>query len=216
MTPAPAWLFDLDGTLADTLGDIAASTNAVRAHYGLEPVGPDLARTYVGDGARMLLRRALATVLPDPTETDLDAAFAVYAEHHREQCTRTAALFPGVGDFLGRLRSAGSAIAVVTNKSERFALPVCRHLGLDAFTDVIIGGDTLPLRKPDPAPLRLALRRLGTKTAGAVMVGDGLQDVAAGKALGLCTVACLFGFHEPAKLRAAAADVYWQAFGVEA
>lgn len=216
VTPQPTFLFDLDGTLADTLGDIAASTNFVRAAHGLPDVGDAVVRSFVGDGARTLLRRALAEVLPaagDQQDRFLDAAFATYAEHHQEQCLQLVQPYPGVRDFLAAHHARGCRMAVVTNKPARFAAPIVRHLGLGEWLPVVIGGDTLPVRKPDPAPLRLALQRLGAPHTGVTMVGDGVQDLRAGKAAGLRTVACLFGFGEPAALRREGADEFWQTFG---
>ncbi|MCC7395593.1 MAG: HAD-IA family hydrolase [Planctomycetes bacterium] len=219
MTLPPPFLFDLDGTLADTLPDIAASANHVRVAHGLSPAPAEVARSWLGDGARALLSRALAEVLPaagPPREAALDAAFASYVDHHRAQCTVHARLFPGVLDHLATLRERGHALAIVTNKPARFARPVVAHLGLDRLCAVLVGGDTLPVRKPDPAPLRHALQQLGSGGDGATMVGDGLQDLRAAKLLGLCTIACLFGYGDPAKLRAEGADAYWRAFGVPA
>ncbi|MFT4842814.1 MAG: phosphoglycolate phosphatase [Planctomycetota bacterium] len=210
MTSKPAFLFDLDGTLADSLPDLAASTNYVREQNGLAAVDEATVRTYIGDGARTLLQRALAEREQD--EQAIEAAFATYTEHHRAQCTVHTKLFPGAYEHLVELREAGHAIAVVTNKPEQFAVPVVKHLGLDAFTSVIVGGDTLPTKKPDPAMLRYALEQLGCSSAGATMVGDGLQDVRSGKRLGVRTIACLFGYGDPAALRAEGADVFWQAF----
>jgi len=210
VNPAPAFLFDLDGTLADTLPDLAASTNHVRQQHDLAPVDLATVRSYIGDGARTLLRRALAE--RDPDEALLDRAFAMYAEHHEAQCTKDSRLFVGAYDHLVELRERGHGIAVVTNKPERFALPVVRFLGLDAFSDVVVGGDTLPTKKPDPAMLQLALDRLGAPVEGATMVGDGLQDLRAGKALGMRTIGCLFGYGDPEKLRAEGADAFWQGF----
>ncbi|MEC8252610.1 MAG: HAD-IA family hydrolase [Planctomycetota bacterium] len=214
MSPAPAFLFDLDGTLADTLPDLAASTNYVRSLHGLPAVDAAVVRSFVGDGARALLRRALHEAALD--DAALDAAFDAYVEHHAEQCTRACRLFDGVAEHLHDLVDRGHPIAVVTNKPERFARPVVAHLGLDAFTDVVVGGDTLPTRKPDPAMLSHALARLGAPSGGATMVGDSLQDLVAGKALGARTVACLFGYSAPDALRAEGADEYWSAFGVRA
>ncbi|HIE70418.1 MAG TPA: HAD family hydrolase, partial [Planctomycetes bacterium] len=153
VTPKRAFLFDLDGTLADTLPDIAATTNHVRQSHGLSPVDTTTVRTYIGDGAKALLRRALAELSPNEGlhEALLEEAFAAYIEHHRAQCTVHVQLYPGVQSHLILLREAGHGIAVVTNKPEQFAIPVARHLGLDQFTSVIIGGDTLPTKKPDPA-----------------------------------------------------------------
>ena len=210
MTSKPAFLFDLDGTLADTLPDLAASTNYVREQNGLAAVDDATVRSYIGDGARTLLQRALAEHEPDAQA--IEAAFATYIEHHRAQCTVHTRLFPGAHEHLEQLRQAGHAIAVVTNKPEQFAVPVVKFLGLDAFTSIIVGGDTLPTKKPDPAMLRYALEQLGSSSDGATMVGDGLQDVRSGKRLGVRTIACLFGYGDPAALRAEGADVFWQAF----
>lgn len=206
----PAILFDLDGTLADTLPDIAASTNHVRQLHGLAAVDAQMVRSYIGDGARTLLQRALAEV--QPAADTLESAFAHYVEHHREQCTKLARLFPGVPAHLEQLRQLGHAIAVVTNKPEQFAVPVVRQLGLMEFTAVVIGGDTLPTKKPDPAMLRHAIARLQSDLATATMVGDGLQDLRPAKQLGMRTIACLYGYGDPAALRKEGADVLWEAF----
>lgn len=219
----PPFLFDLDGTLADTLADIAASTNHVRARHGLPALAGAMVRTFVGDGARTLLARALHDVLPADgaaRERALDAAFEVYGEHHQQQCTVHARLYPGAREHLQALHARGHALAVVTNKPERFAIPLVAHLGLAPLFRCVLGGDTLPVKKPDPAPLRHALQQLGwpgdaAAAAQATMVGDGVQDLRAGRAAGVSTIGCLFGFGEPAKLRAERADGYWRAFGVD-
>ena len=213
MTTAPAFLFDLDGTLADTLPDLTASANHVRGLYGLAPVTQATVRTFIGDGARALVRRALDEQASE--QGVLDDAVVAYINHHEDQCTRECRLFEGVEPFVRRLREQGHPIAIVTNKPERFARPVVAHLGLDAFTSVVVGGDTLATKKPDPEMLRHALGRLGVTAAGATMIGDGTQDLRAGKALGVRTVACLFGYGDPAALREEGADAYWSAFGVD-
>lgn len=213
--PPPPYLFDLDGTLADTLADIAASTNHVRARHGLPPLDLGTVRGFVGDGARTLLAKALADVLPagPAREAALDAAFAGYCDHHEGQCIVHARLFPGVREHLQQLRRHGHALAVVTNKPERFAVPIVRHLGLRELFGAIVGGDTVAQKKPDPAPLRHALSQLGGAAAGATMVGDGVQDLRAGKAAGLRTIGCLFGYGDPQALQAEGADAFWRAFG---
>lgn len=217
MTSAPAFLFDLDGTLADTLPDIAASANFVRARHGLPPLPLAAVRTFVGDGARALLARALAEILP-AAENDraalLDAAMSSYTAHHEAQCTVHAKLMPGVPLHLEQLLAAGHPLAVVTNKPERLARCVLAHLGIADLFGAIVGGDTLPERKPSPAPLFAALRILGAPVLGATMVGDGVPDLRAGRAAGLSTIACLFGYGDPAALRACGPDACWHAFGV--
>ena len=208
----PPLLLDLDGTLVDSLADIAASANHVRAAYGLGPLSHDAVRGMIGDGATLLLRRAL-TELGEPV--DVAAAWPIYDEHHREQCTATVELYPGVGACLEAWRHAGRKLAVVTNKPEGFARRILEHLGVDRFFGAVVGGDTTPARKPDPAPLREALRILDVSPGDAWMVGDGLQDLRAGRAAGTRTIAALYGFRDEGSLRAEGADAYWTAFGVE-
>jgi len=214
-----AFLFDLDGTLAHTLPDIAASCNHVRARHGLPPADLAAVCAFVGDGARTLLARALHEVLPVANarrEAMLDAAFADYADHHGRQCTVHARLFPGVLPFLQRQRAADTALGVVTNKPERFVRPLLAHLGIHDLFGAVVGGDTLPHRKPSPEPLRAALQQLGVLPQAAVMVGDSVQDLRAGKAAGLATIGCLFGYGEASALRAEGADAWWASFGVAA
>jgi phosphoglycolate phosphatase len=208
--PVP-FLFDLDGTLADTLPDIAASANHVRARFALPPLPDAAVRLLIGDGARTLLGRALADVAPDTAV--LDAAFAAYVAHHGDQCTRQVTLYPGVAAHLHRLRDGGHPLAVVTNKPARFAAAILQKLSLRELLPVLIGGDTLPQQKPDPAPLRAALRQLGENADVGVMVGDGEQDLRAARACGLRAIAVLYGYGDPKRLRAAGADEYWQRFG---
>jgi len=105
-------------------------------------------------------------------------------------------------------------MAVVTNKPLEFASRVMAHVGLAPLLPVVIAGDMVPARKPDPAPLRAALARLQVATPHGWMIGDGLQDLRAGRAAGLRTVACLYGFHPAAALRREEADLFWRAFGV--
>lgn len=213
MPPPPPYLFDLDGTLADTLGDIAASTNHVRAHAGLPPLSRDGVRACIGKGAATLLRRALPELRLRDDDARWDDLLRTYVAHHDVQCTATATLYPGVRAELERLAQKGHPMAVVTNKPERFAVVVVRHLGLAPFLPVVIGGDTLPVKKPDPAPLREALRRLGVEGNGGSMVGDGETDLRAGRAMGLRTVACLYGYGDRESLLGLEPDAVWTRFG---
>lgn len=213
---APPMLFDLDGTLADTLPDIANSANHVRGRSGLPPLPAAAVRGMIGEGAMVLLHRALGE-LQVPAD---DAAFwararQLYLEHQQQHCTRQVQLYPGVRAGLERFAAAGHAMAVVTNKPFALATAIVRHFDLDALLPVVIGGDTLAVHKPDPAPLRLALARLDAGTTAGVMVGDGVPDLRAGRAAGLSTIACLYGYGDAAALRGIGADRYWSRFGGE-
>ena len=157
-------------------------------------------RSFVGDGARALLH---ARCVRRPGRRRADAAFDAYVGHHAEQRTRACRLFDGVAEH--DLVDRGHPIAVVTNKPERFARSVVAHLGLDASpTSSSAGTRCRPEARPGDALARprAARRPLG----GATMVGDSLQDLVAGKALGARTVACLFGHSAPDALRAEGAD----------
>lgn len=213
MPGQPPFLFDLDGTLADTIADIAASTNHVRQTLGLAPLAVAAVRASVGHGATTLLQRALPELGYPPDDRRWRDVRARYDDHHLDQCVRTASLYPRVRDHLERLHAAGHPLAIVTNKPERFALRVATHLGLDPLLRAVIGGDTLPQKKPDPAPLLLALRHCGQDGGPGTMVGDGETDLRAGRAAGLRTIACLYGYRSEAQLRAVGADEYWHRFG---
>jgi phosphoglycolate phosphatase len=209
--PAPL-LFDLDGTLIDSLPDIRASTNHLRRSFGLPEIPSEVARSYVGDGVFMLMERSLAEL--GPFEPLRERAWEIYREHHVEQCTRLVQPFPGVREHLERWLAQGRPMAIVTNKPRFFAERILTHLELTELLPVAICGDTLEVKKPHPEPLRAALRALGQPTDRGTMVGDGVQDLRAGRAAGLGTAAVLFGFAEESVLRAERADEYWVRFGI--
>lgn len=211
MTGGPL-LFDLDGTLIDSLPDILASANHLRASFGLPDLPAETARSYVGDGVFVLMERCLSDL--GPFEPRREQAWSVWVDHHLEQCTRLVQPYPGVTDWLARWQDADRPMAVVTNKPARFTLRILDHLELTQYLPVVISGDTLAAKKPDPAPLREALNQLGVPGDDATMVGDSVQDLRAGKAAGLRTAAALFGFRSEEELRSEGADEYWASFGV--
>ena len=206
----PPLLFDLDGTLVDSLPDIAATINAVRAAQGHPELPLAAVRGMVGDGLTKLLERAL----PGATPEQMKAAKRAYREHHLAQCTRLVRPFAGVTDHLLTWQARGWPMAVVTNKSAVFAERILDHLDLRRFFPVLVDGESVPAKKPSPEPCRRALRELGVSGARGTMIGDGVQDLRAGKAAGLRTVGALFGYREPQVLRAEGADTFWSAFGV--
>ncbi len=212
MPPSPL-LFDLDGTLIDSLPDICASANYLRNHYGLPSVPMEVASRWVGDGVFVLMERGLAE-LDRPFEEIREEAWHTYSEHHYDQCIRLVRPYPGVVEHLTAWHAEGRPMAVVTNKPSRFAARILDHLDLSQYLPVAVCGDTLDVKKPAPDPLHEALHRLGATADGAMMVGDGLQDLRAGKAAGLRTAAVLFGFRDADELRAEGADEYWSSFGV--
>ncbi|HEY8565461.1 MAG TPA: phosphoglycolate phosphatase [Beijerinckiaceae bacterium] len=187
-----AVLLDLDGTLVDSARDLQEALNRLLAEEGLRSLDLSEVKGMIGDGVRKLLERALAAAGSDPARVDalLPRYLALYegaASHHTD-------VYPGVRDTLQELRGEGLHLAVVTNKPEAATRIVLEALGLDAFLDAVIGGDTLPQRKPDPAPLHEALRRLGVGPDRAVMVGDNHHDVNAARAAGVRAIVVGYGY----------------------
>jgi phosphoglycolate phosphatase len=189
---APAAIFDLDGTLIDSRADLATAVNATRADYGLPPLPAALVATFVGEGMRTLLARAM----PEHAEF-IDEAVPRARAHYGAHLLDQTRLYPGVVDALARLCAGGFRLAVVSNKPYEFIPPTLSGLGIDGFFGACIGGGPdLPL-KPDPAPLLAALRALGADLAGSWIVGDHFTDLEAGRRAGLRRCFCRYGFGDP-------------------
>jgi len=185
--------FDMDGTLIDSAGDIGAAVNRMRASFGLAPLPRESAVRMVGNGARVLVARALA----DTPGMDLDEAFRRYRHEYDTHLIDETRLYPGVPDMLEALRSAGFRLAVFTNKpygSTRFIL---KGLGIEDFFPVVVGADSgFPL-KPEPDALYHILKETGTDAAGSWMVGDNWTDIDSGHAAGFRTIYCTYGYGAP-------------------
>ncbi|MGF1640127.1 MAG: phosphoglycolate phosphatase [Rhodospirillales bacterium] len=188
-------VFDLDGTLVDSAPDLQAALNRLMRELGRRPLGLDEVKGMVGDGAAKLVERAVAATGLDGPGDDLGvltARFLAHYEGHATDCTRP---YPGVRETLTRLRAAGLALAVCTNKPEAATREVLKDLDLDGFFAAVVGGDSLPgVRKPDPAMLRAILEAVGASPREAVMVGDNANDVAVARALGVPVVVRADGY----------------------
>jgi phosphoglycolate phosphatase len=197
-----AIVFDLDGTLIDSRRDIAAATLHALASHGFPALEPELIYGFVGDGARALLARAAAIAPTDPRLAALLSSFlAYYAEHpldHTSFC-------PGAEAALSELSFL--PLAICTNKPRLTTLRVLEGLGIGARFAVVLAGDDLPKSKPDPLPIRHIAERLELKPGALVVVGDGAQDVLAGRAAGARTVGVEGGIQPLSRLTAANPDV---------
>ena len=190
-----AVLFDLDGTLVDSAPDLAAALNRLLARAGYPSIALAEVQTMIGDGVPKLVERGFAVhrraLSPDEMERFADHFVADY-EANATVATRP---FPGAVETLVELKALGLALGVCTNKPEGATRAILAAFGMDSFFAAVIGGDTVPgRRKPDPEPLREALRRLGARAETAIMVGDSPNDVAAARALALPIVAVTFGY----------------------
>lgn len=198
-----AVLFDLDGTLMDTLPDLADATNAMRADMGLRALPQDLIGTYVGKGTPVLVQRALANN-PSGTVPGEDAfkqGLASFLDHYQRLNGRRAQLYPGVREGLAAFREAGLKLAVVTNKPTAFTPPLLAQFGLSEYFGAIVCGDTCERKKPDPLPLQHACSLLGTTPAHALFVGDSVNDVQAARAAGMPVLAVPYGYNEGKDVR---------------
>lgn len=189
--PVTAVLFDLDGTLADSAGDLAFALNEIRAARGLEALPDAELRPYASSGARGLLHRGLGVT---PEDADFGALRTTFLENYERCLARHTTLFDGVPALLDAIEARGLAWGIVTNKNSRFTAPVTSALALSPRARVIVSGDTTPHPKPHPAPLLHAAAGLGVVPTSCVYVGDDLRDVEAGNAAGMPTLVAGYGY----------------------
>ncbi|HZC16814.1 MAG TPA: phosphoglycolate phosphatase [Caulobacteraceae bacterium] len=187
-----ALLFDLDGTLVNSVPDLAMAANRLLAELGRAPLEiPDIARM-VGDGVAALVERVLAA--RGVEEGAAEAALPRFVALYEKDAATLTRPYPGVEAVLGRFAGEGVRLAVCTNKPEAATRRVLEGVGLARFFSVVLGGDSLPQRKPDPAPLLAALHRLGAAPGMAAMVGDHRNDVLAAHGAGVSTVFARYGY----------------------
>ena len=203
--PVRAVLFDLDGTLADTAGDLAAAVNRVRADQGLPPLPLDTLRPHASHGARGLLGAGFGITKESVSFEPLRDAFLDYYAQALCQHTR---LFSGADIVLAEIERRGLRWGIVTNKAARFTLPLLERLQLAPRAKAIICGDTTPQPKPHPAPLIAAAVALSVDAADCLYVGDAERDIAAGQAAGMKTLVARYGY-----LGAADSPEKWPADG---
>ncbi|GJD47499.1 Phosphoglycolate phosphatase [Methylobacterium crusticola] len=192
--PAPIVVFDLDGTLAETAGDLIATLNVILTREGLPAVDVAQARELIGAGARALIERGFAAAGRELAPDRLDALFRVFIAHYGQHLCDASHLFPGVEAALDRLEQAGYRLAVCTNKPESHSIRLLDLLGIGGRFAAICGRDTFPYFKPDPRHLTETIARAGGDPARAVMVGDSRTDIATAKAAGVPVVAVPFGY----------------------
>lgn len=205
-SPLRAALFDLDGTLIDSATGIAEALNRTLQARGHASEPEALIRTWIGDGARQLLRQGLRHAgeeLPDGEA--FEAAYALLMQHYADSLPLQARAYPGAGDALHGLRARGVRVALCTNKPERFIAPLLDALGWAGLFDAVVGGDTLPVHKPDPEPLWHIARGFGAAPSQCVMVGDSHTDAEAARAAGMPLVLVDYGYHRGYDLQAAGA-----------
>jgi phosphoglycolate phosphatase len=191
---------DLDGTLLDTIHDLATAVNALLAELGLQPLPKDEVRTMVGKGMANLVQRALASARGVPPgsvdDETVAAALPRYQAHYAAILGRETLTYPGIVEGLERLTAMGFPLAVVTNKAARFVMPHLEHAGIARHFALVVGGDSLPTRKPEPGPLLHVAAEFGIHPKRLLMVGDSINDVAAARAAGCPVLVLPYGYNE--------------------
>ena len=205
-----AVLFDLDGTLVDSAPDLAAAVDALLAELALPLAGQARVTGWVGNGARRLVQRALAWAEHGGDESAvsdarLDDALQRFMIHYEGNLSRASCLYPGVAETLDKLRLCGFRLAVVTNKPMRFVPPLLASLGIGRHFGLVLGGDSLPVRKPAPEPLLHCAAHWRLAPTECLMVGDSLNDLIAAERAGMPAVAVSYGYHQGADLRSTGA-----------
>lgn len=192
MNVAHAVLFDLDGTLVDSLPDLHDATNELLARHRRPAIDREQARLAVGHGAKALIARIWQETGEPATEAELAAMHQEFLAIYRPIATRRTRPYPGVHEVLEALAGAGYPLGVVTNKPEDPTHDILRHLDLARWFGAVVGGDTTPEKKPHPAPVVEAMRRLSVDRA--TLVGDSRADVGAARAAGIGVIGVSWGY----------------------
>ena len=185
-------LFDLDGTLVDSVPDLAFALNEVLRERGRRPLSPREVMRMVGDGVTALVARGLSARGVEAGE--LARALSRFLQIYEAHATDRTRPYPGVVETLGALRARGYQMALCTNKPQRATETVLQGLGLSAFFDAVAGGDRFPVKKPDPGHLSRLVALLGGAPARAAMIGDNENDVAAARAAGMPALVMRYGY----------------------
>jgi phosphoglycolate phosphatase len=200
-------LIDVDGTLVDSVPDLAYCVDEMMTTLGRSPCGELRVRDWVGNGVERLVRRALSGTLDgEPDDADFNRAYPVFLELYAENTSVRSCLYPGVREGIDMLKAANYRLGCVTNKAARFTEPLLKDLGVYDDFAIVISGDTLTKKKPDPAPLLHAARYFGCDPANAMMVGDSVSDVAAARAAGFQIVCMSYGYNHGIDIRESAPD----------
>lgn len=183
--------FDLDGTLLDTSGDLAAAVNYAIATDGRPPLPVEAIHPFVGKGAKVMLQRAL-DASGGYDEAMLARMLPILLDYYEQNLAIHSLPYPGLTAAMDALQAAGVKLAICTNKAERFTIPLLHQIGLSDRFASIVGGDTVGIAKPDPAPIHAMVERAGGGRA--IFLGDTINDIAGARNAGIPSIAVSFGF----------------------
>jgi len=195
-------IFDLDGTLIDSEADLASSVNATRHFMGREPLAPSVVASYVGNGAPVLMRRALG---PEASEQDVARALDYFIRYYHQHCLDETKLYPGTREMLDALHAADRRLAILTNKPVRISHRIVEGLGLKEHFFEVYGGNSFEQKKPHPIGIERLLETTGLSPVLTLMVGDSGVDVETARNAGVAACGVTFGL-SPHTVRAAEPD----------
>jgi phosphoglycolate phosphatase len=200
-------LIDLDGTLVDSAPDLAFCVDETLKHLGLPPQGLERVRDWVGNGVEKLICRALTgDINGKPDQATLERAMPVFLDLYDRNIAQRSHLFPGIREGMDALRAQGIQLGCVTNKIARFTETLLQNLGVRQQFAIVVSGDTLPQKKPHPAPLLHAAHFFGIAPEDAMMVGDSVHDGEAARAAGFQVVCVSYGYNHGVDIRSAQPD----------
>lgn len=202
-----AAIIDLDGTMVDTAPDFLVAINAMREEFVLEPLSIDTIKRMVGQGVENLVRRVLAVdFTEDAVNKMFDAALAAYQKHYLPANGTYSELYPKVPEGLRALRSKGLRLACVTNKPMAFTIPLLVKKDVAEYFDLVIGGDSLPRKKPDPMPLLHVCHEFNLEPAQVLVIGDSSNDAQAAHAAGCPVVLVPYGYNHGEAIQTVKSD----------
>ena len=206
-------LIDLDGTLVDSVPDLAFCVDEMMQQVDMPVQGIDKVRTWVGNGVERLVRRALTGTLDgEPDDALFEKAYPVFLELYKENTSKRSEVYPGVTAGLEWLKQQDLALGCVTNKAEQFTLPLLENLGLLKYFGLVVSGDTLAKKKPDPMPLLHAAEHFKVLPEKSLLLGDSISDVKAARAAGFSIICVSYGYNHGKDIREANPDAVIESF----
>jgi phosphoglycolate phosphatase len=195
-------LIDVDGTLVDSVPDLAFCVDEMMKQLGMPVHGEAKVREWVGNGVERLVRRGLIGQLDgEPDEALFKKAYPIFLDLYAENTSKRSVLYPGVKEGLAYLKNASYKLGCVTNKAAQFTIPLLKDLGVYDEFEIVVSGDTLPEKKPDPAPLLHVARHFGVSPAKSLMIGDSVSDVQAARAAQFQIICMSYGYNHGVDIR---------------
>ncbi|MBO1923239.1 phosphoglycolate phosphatase [Thiomicrorhabdus sp. 6S3-12] len=206
-------LIDLDGTLIDSVPDLAYCVDEMMKQLGMPVRGEDAVRNWVGNGVQRLTERALINSVDGmPDQELMDKAYPIFLELYKENTSQRSCVYDGVVEGIEWMKAQGYRVACVTNKAEAFTIPLLKDKGLYDYFEVVVSGDTCAEKKPHPMPLLYAAEQLGVEPENALMIGDSRSDVKAARAAGFHIFCMTYGYNHGEDIRDYNPDVVMDSF----